>query len=107
MKTLKKPSRLPGAYLILMTALMYLPILLVMIYSVNASKLSSVWGGFSWKWYRELFKDSVVGGALINSLILGTLASLAAAVIGTLGPSAPSAPAFSARGPWSIWPPSP
>ena len=85
MKTLKKPSRLPGAYLILMTALMYLPILLVMIYSVNASKLSSVWGGFSWKWYRELFKDSVVGGALINSLILGTLASLAAAVIGTLG----------------------
>lgn len=62
-----------------------MPILFVMIYSVNLSKISSVWTGFSWKWYEALFKDRNVGAALLNSLYLGAVSSLAAAVIGTLG----------------------
>ena len=82
---MKKRSLFPEIYLIAVTVIMYLPILFVMIYSVNLSKISSVWTGFSMKWYAELFRDRNIGAALINSLILGAVSSLAAAVIGTLG----------------------
>ena len=82
---MKSRSRFPMIYLFVITVIMYLPILFVMIYSVNLSKISSVWTGFSLKWYRELFRDRNVGTALWNSLILGGVSSLAAAVIGTLG----------------------
>jgi spermidine/putrescine transport system permease protein len=68
-----------------MMALVYLPILLVIIYSFNESKISSIWDGFSLKWYAELFKDKSMFEALLNSIVLATLSSLAAAVIGTLG----------------------
>ena len=82
---MKKKSWFPAFYLVAITVLMYLPILFVMLYSVNESKISSVWTGFSLKWYRELFRDRNVGAALLNSLFLGGVSSLAAAVIGTLG----------------------
>ena len=82
---MKSKSRFPAVYLIVITVLMYLPILFVMLYSFNLSKISSVWSGFSLKWYRDLFRDKTVGAALVNSLILGGVSSLAAAVIGTLG----------------------
>ena len=64
---------------------MYVPIVLVIIYSFNESKISSVWDGFSLKWYVDLFKDESMFEALLNSIILGLSSSLAAAVIGTLG----------------------
>ena len=65
--------------------LMYLPILLVIIYSFNESKISSVWAGFSLKWYKELFRDRSMFEALINSVVLGVLSSLSAGIIGTIG----------------------
>ena len=52
---MKNRTKLPNVYLGFLLALMYVPILLVIIYSFNESKLSSVWGGFSLKWYAELF----------------------------------------------------
>lgn len=82
---MKKRSFFSDGYLWLITALMYLPILIVMIYSFNESKISSVWSGFSLKWYQDLFRDREIAAALLNSVILGLLSSLAAAVIGTLG----------------------
>ena len=72
-------------YLALGLVIIYLPIALVILYSFNESKLSSVWGGFSLKWYRTLFADKAMFQALGNSLILGLSASLAAGVVGTLG----------------------
>lgn len=66
-------------------ALMYVPILLVIVYSFNESKISSVWSGFSLKWYRELFRDSAMFEALGNTLVLGAASSLCAGVVGTLG----------------------
>ena len=54
---MKNRTKLPNVYLGFLLALMYVPILLVIIYSFNESKLSSVWGGFSLKWYAELFRD--------------------------------------------------
>ncbi len=81
---MKNRTKLPNIYLGFILVVMYLPILLVILYSFNQSKLSSVWDGFSLKWYAELFKDKALLQALVNSLVLATLSSLAAAVIGTL-----------------------
>ena len=58
---------------------------MVILYSFNESKLSSVWSGFSLKWYTELFRDRAIFEALGNTLILGVISSLSAGVIGTLG----------------------
>ena len=74
-------------YIIIILIIMYLPIALVIIYSFNESKISSVWSGFSLTWYCELFRDRSMFEALVNSLVLATLSSLSAAVIGTLGAS--------------------
>ncbi len=82
---MKNRTHLPQLFLGIITALLYLPILLMMIYSFNESKLSSVWSGFSLKWYKALFQDSAMFEALSNSLILALSASFAAAIIGTLG----------------------
>ena len=82
---MKNRTKLPNIYLGLILALMYVPIILVIIYSFNESKISSVWDGFSLKWYVDLFKDESMFEALLNSIILGLSSSLAAAVIGTLG----------------------
>lgn len=81
---MKNRSKLPNIYLALVTTMMYLPIALVVIYSFNLSKISSVWDGFSLKWYTILFKDAAMFEALRNSLVLAVSASLLAAVIGTL-----------------------
>lgn len=84
---MKKKRRISFStvYLALGLVIIYLPIALVILYSFNESKLSSVWGGFSLKWYRTLFSDKAMFQALGNSLILGLSASLAAGVVGTLG----------------------
>ena len=65
---------------------MYVPILLVILYSFNESKISSVWGGFSLKWYEELFRDRgyVPAHCGIPSF-WECSAACCAAVIGTLG----------------------
>ncbi len=82
---MKNRTKLPGLYLALMLALMYLPILLVAVYSFNDGRLSSVWEGFSLRWYGVLLRDAAIFEALGNSLILAVLSCLSAAVIGTLG----------------------
>lgn len=64
---------------------MYLPILIVIIYSFNENKLTAIWSGFSLKWYAELLKDKDLMEALKNSLILGVLSCFCAGVIGTIG----------------------
>jgi spermidine/putrescine transport system permease protein len=71
-------------YIALVLMLMYVPILLVILYSFNRSRQSALWGGFSLSWYGELFRDRALFEALINSLILGVLSSLSAALIGVL-----------------------
>ncbi len=82
---MKNRTKLPNVYLGFLLALMYVPILLVIIYSFNESKISSVWSGFSLKWYGELFRDAAMFEALKNTVILGVLSCLCAGVIGTLG----------------------
>ena len=72
-------------YIAVITVLTYIPILLTVVYSFNASKITSIWEGFSLKWYRELFRDRDLGEALVNSLILAVLSCAFAVLIGTSG----------------------
>lgn len=82
----KKGTRFPKAsfvFAMLMTILTYLPIIVVAIYSFNAGRLTSVWEGFSLKWYTDLFADASIASALGNSLFLGITSSLLAAFFAT------------------------
>lgn len=82
---MKRKSKFPPIYLAVITIITYIPIILTVVYSFNESKLSSVWGGFSLKWYEELFSDRNMGEALKNSIVLAALSCLSAIVIGTTG----------------------
>ena len=81
----KQRIKFSSVYLAMILFLTYVPILLTVIYSFNASKLTSVWEGFSLKWYQELFRDRDLREALINSLILALSSCSAATIIGTMG----------------------
>jgi len=81
---MKNNSRLEKFYLGFMLAMMYLPIIVVIIYSFNSSRISSVWEGFSLKWYRELLRDKSMFDAAKNSIVLAVSSSILAAIIGTL-----------------------
>ncbi len=72
-----------SVYPVCITALTYLPIIIVALYSFNESRLTSQWGGFSLKWYTQLFSDRGMLEALKNSLILAAASSVLAAVIAT------------------------
>ena len=80
-----KKKKWPYVYVGTITVITYIPILLTVIYSFNESKISSVWEGFSLKWYAELFADRDIKEALINSLILAVLSCALAVLIGTSG----------------------
>lgn len=80
-----KSKKFPFIYVGVITVITYIPLLLTVIYSFNASKISSIWEGFSLKWYAELFRDRDIGEALRNSLILAVLCCSFAVIIGTSG----------------------
>lgn len=73
-----------GAYLALLTTISYLPIFVVVFYSFNKNKISSVWGGFSLKWYEALFRDDAMFEALGMSIVLGVVSAVIAAVIAVM-----------------------
>ncbi len=64
-------------------AFLYLPMLVVMVNSFNASRLVTVWTGFSWAWYGELFADAQILDAALNSLIVAASSATLAGIIGT------------------------
>ena len=65
-------------------AFFYIPILSMMVYSFNASRLATVWGGFSTKWYVSLFSNKQVIDALLLSLKIALISSSVATVIGAM-----------------------
>ena len=65
-------------------AFLYMPILLLVIYSFNASRLVTVWGGFSLRWYGALWQDEALLLALAVSLKVALASSLIATALGTL-----------------------
>ena len=70
--------------LLLGFAFLYLPILLLMLYSFNASRLATVWAGFSTKWYGELLRDRQLLEAAWVSLRVAFWTATASMVLGTM-----------------------
>lgn len=66
-------------------AFLYLPILLLVIFSFNESKLVTVWGGFSTKWYVSLFHNQGLMDAAWVTARVGLLSATMATILGTLG----------------------
>lgn len=63
---------------------LYLPIIILIVYSFNENRFVSVWTGFSTHWYFEVFKDPAVRSALQTSLWLAIWSTAVATVLGTL-----------------------
>jgi putrescine transport system permease protein len=62
----------------------YLPMLILVIYSFNASKLVTVWGGWSIKWYVGLLDNTQLMGSVLRSLEIACYTAIAAVALGTL-----------------------
>ncbi|MCX9142421.1 MULTISPECIES: ABC transporter permease subunit [unclassified Pseudomonas] len=70
--------------LVLGLLFIYLPMLILVIYSFNASKLVTVWGGWSIKWYVGLLDNSQLMGSVMRSLEIACYTAVAAVALGTL-----------------------
>lgn len=77
-------SRFNIASVVFGFAFLYLPIVLLVIYSFNESRLVTVWAGFSTKWYRELFNNQGLIDAAWVTLRVGVVSATFATVLGTL-----------------------
>ncbi len=65
-------------------AFFYIPILSMAVYSFNSSRLATVWGGFSTKWYVSLWNNRQVIAALVLSLKIALLSATVATILGTM-----------------------
>ncbi|HOZ34650.1 MAG TPA: ABC transporter permease subunit [Tabrizicola sp.] len=65
-------------------AFFYIPILSMIVYSFNASRLATVWGGFSTKWYVSLLSNQQVLDALVLSLKIAVVSATVATILGTM-----------------------
>ncbi len=64
---------------------LYIPIILLVVYSFNASDLISVWGGFSFEWYGKLWHNAPLIDATKNSLIIAACTTVVSVILGTIG----------------------
>lgn len=72
-------------YLTFIYLFLYLPIIVLVVYSFNNAKFSAIWHGATLKWYQELLSDKALLIITGHSLIVAVLAATMAAVIGSLG----------------------
>lgn len=70
--------------LVLGLLFLYLPMFVLVVYSFNASKLVTVWAGFSTQWYGELFRDEQILSAVWTSLRIAFFAASMAVCLGTV-----------------------
>jgi spermidine/putrescine transport system permease protein len=67
----------------LVFAFLYLPILVLVVYSFNDNQRVGIWGGFSVRWYGEMFSNARVMGALQTSIIVAVISTAVSTVLGT------------------------
>jgi len=65
-------------------AFLYVPLIVVVVYSFNDSRLNAEWVGFTWHWYDVLFHDEQMLQAAWNSLVIGLVSSAVATLLGTM-----------------------
>jgi putrescine transport system permease protein len=81
---MRKISAFNIATIVAGMAFLYLPIAILVIYSFNDSRLVTVWGGWSTRWYEELFSDAPLIDSALISLRLALISATAATFLGTL-----------------------
>lgn len=64
-------------------ALLYIPLLFIALFSVNANRHGQTWGGFTLDWYTKLFSNDLVQQAALNSIILAIASTIIATIFGT------------------------
>lgn len=79
-----KQSKWLWAMALLTYGFLYLPLVIVVVYSFNDSRLNAEWVGFTFKWYQILFNDEQMLLAARNSLLIGVITSFFATIFGTL-----------------------
>ncbi len=82
---MRKNRPLHIIFMTLILIALYVPILIVVLYSFNPSKNSGMMTGFTVSWYVKLFKDAEIARTLANSLKIAAVSVSASAIIGTLG----------------------
>lgn len=80
---LRSPSLLTTAAFAVYLFL-YLPLIVVAVFSFNDSRLNAEWVGFTWDWYQKLWHNDDLLRAARNSLLIATVSAALAAVLGTL-----------------------
>lgn len=83
MKVQPPPNRLLGLYSAAALAFLHAPLVILIVFSFNASRFTT-WQGFSLRWYRAVLSDPQLSEALVNSVIIAVVASALSTVIGTL-----------------------
>jgi spermidine/putrescine transport system permease protein len=72
-------------YSLAIYTVLYIPVLVMMIFSFNNQRYNYYWNGFTTQWYAKLFTNSTVIGSLWYSVIIAVLATLISVTIGTIG----------------------
>ncbi|MCR5880822.1 hypothetical protein [Phenylobacterium sp. J367] len=81
---MRRPTAFNVASVGLGLAFLYAPIVLLVIYSFNASRLVTVWGGFSTRWYESLFRNEQMLDAVWVTLRVGLISASLATLLGLL-----------------------
>lgn len=84
-QTSKSATLLRLGYLAGVLIMLYAPIAVLIINSVNASKYGNHWAGFTWKWYEKLFANEGLMQAASHSLLIALASATVATIVGTLG----------------------
>ena len=95
---MKKGRLLANAYLVMVFGFLYVPIAVLIAFSFNESKSRTVFTGFTFKWYQNLFHNDMVLKSLGVSLGVAFAAACIATVVGTLASSGISSMNKRARG---------
>ena len=74
-----------GVWTVVFFVFLYLPIVVLIIYSFNANRMVMNWGGFGIEWYIKAFQNDDIQKAVWNSLIVATFATIFATAIATIG----------------------
>lgn len=77
-------KKLGKIYLALVLLFLYVPIFVLIVFSFNESKSSSVFSGFTLDWYKRLFNNRIIISSLMNTIIIAVAASITSTVLGTL-----------------------
>jgi spermidine/putrescine transport system permease protein len=78
-------NRLCGGWTALVFVFLYLPILLLIVYSFNKADMGVAWTGFTFEWYEKLWHSQPLIDALKNSLIVASVTTVLSVILGTLG----------------------